>query len=257
MDIIDEISGLFDGISRALGVILRFFNELLEPALGDLSWGFAIILLTVAVRLLLVPLAVKQINSMRAMQKLQPEVKRLQKKYKVDRSLMKSDPEKYQRKKQQQQEAMMGLYKEHNVNPASSCLPLLAQMPIFFALFNLLRSETLIPELSTAPWLGINALTAQLSQGLGTVGWGAAVLALLMGATTFLTQRQMQKSNPTAEINQQQKTIQYIMPVMLLFFSWNIPAGVLIYWVTTNAWTMAQQWVMFRRVETEAAPQSA
>jgi YidC/Oxa1 family membrane protein insertase len=255
--IFDGISSLFNGLSGVLGSILRVLHEVIEPLFGTLSWGFAIILLTVSVRLLLFPLAVKQINSMRAMQKLQPEVKRLQKKYKVDRSMMKTDPEKYQRKKQQQQEAMMGLYKEHNVNPASSCLPLLAQMPIFFALFNLLRSETLVPELSGAPWVGINDLTAQLGQGLGTVGWGAAALALCMGATTFFTQRQMQKSNPTSVMNQQQKTIMYIMPVMLLVFSWNIPAGVLIYWVTTNLWTMGQQWVMFRRVEDETSPQRA
>lgn len=249
--------GFLDGISRALGSVIRVIHTFLEPAFGVLSWGFAIILLTVFIRLLLFPLAMKQINSMRQMQKLQPEIKRLQSKHKVDRSMMRTDPEKYQRKKQQQQEAMMALYKEHNVNPASSCLPLLAQMPIFFALFNLLRKPELLPELEQTPWIGINDLTAQLSQGLGTVGWGAAALALLMGLTTFLTQVQMQRSNPNAEITQQQKTLMYIMPVMLLVFSWNIPAGVLIYWVTTNLWTMAQQWFMFRQVKGETAPQGA
>ena len=248
---------ILDGISGVLGSILRAMHTMLEPLFADLSWGFAIILLTVAVRLLLFPLAMKQIHSMRAMQKLQPEVKRLQKKYKVDRSMMRTDPEKYQRKKQQQQEAMMALYKEHNVNPASSCLPLLAQMPIFFALFRLLQSETIVPELSGAPWIGIRDLTAQLSQGLGEVGWGAAVLALAMGATTYLTQIQMQKSNPGAEINPQQKMIQYVMPIMLLVFSWNIPAGVLVYWVASNLWTMGQQWFMFRKVGSEAAAQGA
>ena len=249
--------GIFDSISRILGEILRLMHTGLEPLFGQFAWGFAIVALTVAVRLLLFPLAVKQISSMRAMQKLQPEVKRLQKKYKVDRSMMKTDPEKYQRKKQQQQEAMMALYKEHNVNPASSCLPLIAQMPIFFALFNLLRSESIIPELDGAPWIGINDLTQQLSSGLGVVGWGAAALALGMGLTTYFSQRQMQKSNPTAEMNQQMKTIQYVMPFMLLLFSWNIPAGVLIYWVASNLWTMGQQWFMFRKVEGEAAPQNA
>lgn len=249
--------GIFNGISAALGTVIRAIHTFLEPALGELSWGFAIIALTVLVRLALFPLAVKQINSMRQMQKLQPEIKQLQKKYKVDRSMMRTDPEKYQRKKKQQQEAMMALYKEHNVNPASSCLPLLAQMPIFFALFNLLRNTELLPELSGTGWVGINDLTAQLSQGLGTVGWGAAALAGLMGLTTYLTQVQMQRSNPTAEVNQQQKTLMYVMPFMLLFFSWNIPAGVLIYWVTTNLWTMAQQWFMFRQIKSETAPQGA
>jgi YidC/Oxa1 family membrane protein insertase len=130
-------------------------------------------------------------------------------------------------------------------------------MPIFFALFRLLRSQDIIPELAGAPWIGINDLTAQLSNGLGTVGWGAALLALGMGATTYFTQVQMQKSNPTAEVNPQQKMIQNIMPIMLLVFSWNIPAGVLIYWVTTNLWTMGQQWFMFRKVSGGPAPQPA
>lgn len=246
--------GIIDPISRALGTVLSFLHDVMDPVFGTFSWGFAIIALTVLVRLLLFPLAVKQINSMREMQKLQPEVKRLQKKYKVDRSMMRTDPEKYQRKKQQQQEAMMALYKEHNVNPASSCLPLLAQMPIFFALFNLLRGD-FEPGLVQAPWVGINDLTAQLSQGLSVVGWGAAALAIGMGVTTYVSQRQMMRSNPTAEANPQQKMIQNVMPVLLLVFSWNIPAGVLIYWVTTNLWTMAQQWYMFRSVE--AAPQGA
>lgn len=249
--------GILDGISGALGSVLRVMHTFLEPLFAEFSWGFAIILLTVAVRLLLFPLAVKQIHSMRAMQELQPEVKRLQTKYKVDRSMIKTDPEKYQRKKQQQQEAMMALYKEHNVNPASSCLPLLAQMPIFFALFRLLQSDTMVPELSGAPWIGIQDLTSQLSHGLGVVGWGAAALALAMGGTTYLTQRQMQKSNPGAEVNQQQKMIMYVMPFMLLLFSWNIPAGVLIYWVTTNVWTMVQQWFMFRKVGGQTATQRA
>ena len=248
--------GIFDSLSGFLGDILRVIHTGIEPVAGSFAWGFSIILLTALVRLLLVPLAVKQIRSMRDMQKLQPEIKRLQKKYKVDRGLMRTDPDKYQRKKQQQQEAMMALYKEHNVNPASSCLPLLAQMPIFFALFHLLRDRGLMPELSGAPWIGINDLTAQLSQGLGVVGWGAAALAVGMGATTYLSQRQMQRSNPGNEMAAQMKMMQYLMPVMLLVFSWNIPAGVLIYWVTTNVWTMGQQWVMFRQVE-PATPSAA
>lgn len=249
--------GFLDGISSALGAVLRILEAAIEPLTGAYAWGFAIVGVTALVRLVMLPLAIKQIHSMRAMQRIQPEVKRLQAKYKVDRSLMRTDPEKYQRKRQQQQEALMGLYKEHQVNPASGCLPLLVQMPIFFGLFRLLASDTLMPELNGAPWIGINDLTAQLSQGLGTVGWGAAALALGMGATTYLTQLQMQKSNPQAEVNQQQQILMYVMPVLLLFFSWNIPAGVLIYWVTTNVWTMGQQWVMFRSLDHEPAQGTA
>ncbi|HEY8339629.1 MAG TPA: YidC/Oxa1 family membrane protein insertase, partial [Egibacteraceae bacterium] len=95
---------------EGLEAILRFFHGLAEPLFGAAAWGWAIVLLTLTVRVLLLPLAVKQTNSMRAMQKLQPEMKRIQAKYKVDRSLMRTNPEKYQQQRQKQQEAMMALY---------------------------------------------------------------------------------------------------------------------------------------------------
>jgi YidC/Oxa1 family membrane protein insertase len=235
---------LWHALIDGLGTVLRFFHDIVDPlpVLGIASWGWAVILLTFAVRLLLLPLAIKQINSMRAMQQLQPEIKKLQGKYKTDRSMMKTDPAKYRDRRQKQQEEMMKLYKEHNVNPASSCLPLLAQMPIFFALFTLLRDTTRVPELDVAGFYFIDSL-AGFPRGAGLV------LVALMGITTFWSQKQMMASNPSAAQMPQQKIMLYVMPLMLLVFAFNMPVGVLLYWVTTNFWTMGQQWFMFRNIE--------
>lgn len=243
---------LWHSLIEGLGGILRVFHDLAVPMTGAAAWGWAIVLLTVAVRVVLLPLAVKQTNSMRAMQKLQPEMKKIQAKYKTDRSLMRSDPEKFQQQRQKQQEAMMALYKEHNVNPASGCLPLILQMPIFFALFSLLRSETVIPELSTSGFYAIDSLQTFASQA----GIMAYLLIALMGASTFLTQKQTMAANPGQQM-QQQKVLLYVMPVMLMVFSVNLPVGVLLYWVTTNLWTMAQQWVMFRNIDRKAGATEA
>lgn len=236
---------------NGLGEVLRFLNGVVSFT-GSYSWAFAIILLTIVVRVLLLPLAIKQINSMRAMQKLQPEMKKIQKKYKTDRSLMKTNPEKYRAQQQKQREAMMALYKEHNVNPAGGCLPLLAQAPIFFALFRLLYSDR-IEELDQAGFFFIEGLSNMPLEA----GIGAPILALLMGGTTFLTQKQMMASNPASSQMPQQKVLLYVMPVMLLVFSFQIPVGVLLYWVTTNMWTMGQQWFMFRNVDPQASAKPA
>lgn len=248
MGSIAEFGGQF---VNGLGVVLRFFNDLLTFT-GDWSWAFAIMLLTLAVRVILLPLAIKQINSMRAMQKIQPEMKKIQKKYKTDRSLMRTNPEKYRAQQQKQREAMMELYKEHNVNPAGGCLPLLAQAPIFFALFRLLYSDR-VPELDQAGFFLIDSLRAIPTEA----GIGAFLLVALMAGTTFLTQKQMMASNPASSQMPQQKVMLYVMPAMLLVFSFNIPVGVLLYWVTTNLWTMAQQWFMFRNLDTAGSAKAA
>lgn len=243
---------LWESLIDGLGLLLNFFHDLVAPLplLGVAAWGWAIILLTFAVRLVLVPLAVKQINSMRAMQGLQPEMKKIQAKYKADRSMMKSNPEKYREKRQKQQEEMMKLYKEHNVNPAAGCLPLIAQMPIFVALFTLLRDDVRVPELANEGFYLISNLAQAPNQQLSV---GVVLLIALMGASTFFSQRQMMASNPAAAQQPQQKVMLYAMPVLLTVFAINLPVGVLLYWVTTNVWTMLQQYVMFRNIEGAAA----
>ena len=229
--------------------VLRFFHTAVEPLFGLQSWGWAIILLTFAVRVFLLPLAVKQTRSQRAMQTLQPEMKKIQAKYKADRGLMRTDPEKYRDLRAKQQEAMMSLYKEHGVNPASGCLPLVAQMPIFFALFSVLRDTGRIPELKGAPFY----LVPDLAQTVSAIGVSAWFLVFLMAATTYLSSKQMMATTAaTGQQQQQQKIMLYAMPLLLTFFSLNLYTGVLLYWITTNVWTIGQQYVMFR----SAAPAS-
>jgi len=231
---------LWQGLLDALESVLTLFHDALAPMFGLHSWGWAIILLTLAVRVLLLPLAVKQIRSQRAMQTLQPEMKKIQAKYKADKGLMKTNPEKYRDLRQKQQEAMMALYKEHGVNPAAGCLPLIAQMPIFIALFQVLRSA---PGLAEGTFYLLPSLTDLVSQA-GVSAW---FLVFLMGLTTYYSSRQMMASTAASgQQLQQQKIMMYAMPLILVFFSFNLPIGVLLYWVTTNVWTIGQQFVMFR-----------
>lgn len=242
-----------------IGAALTALEGILEPVFGAHAWGWAIIGLTLIVRTLLLPLAIKQIRSMRGMQEIQPKVKEIQEKYKVDRDLLKKDPERYQKLKAQQNEKLMALYKEEGVNPASSCLPLVLQMPVFFALFRVLGVDGL-QELREAPFYFFTAFTSGgegAAQGLGATisqaGWPGWLLILLMAGTMFLTQRQMQSRN-AAEGAQatQQKVMMYVFPVFLAVISFNFPLAVVLYWVTTNMWQGVQQYMMYRTVDEEA-----
>jgi YidC/Oxa1 family membrane protein insertase len=249
------VSQIWNSILDAFESALAGLEQLLSFT-GAASWGWAIIALTVVVRIVLLPLAIKQIRSMRAMQAIQPQMKAIQKKYKVDRDLMKKDPDQYKAKKQKQNEEMMALYQAEGVNPAASCLPLIAQAPVFFALFSILRGER-ADELagqsfyfvtSQVPEEGLTALVS----AAGPPGW---LLVVLMAATMFLMQKQMMArqaatgaDNPMA---QQQKILLYVMPVFLAVISFSLPLGVLLYWVTTNAWQAGQQAIMLREVRHE------
>jgi YidC/Oxa1 family membrane protein insertase len=148
---------VIDTILDAFQTALTLLHDLFEPVTGVHSWGWSIIALTLVVRIALLPLAIKQTRSMRAMQALQPQMKELQKKYKVDRSLMKKDPETYKAKKAKLNEEMMALYQREGANPAASCLPLLAQAPIFIALFYTLRRSS---ELDGQPFYFITSFTS-------------------------------------------------------------------------------------------------
>ncbi len=231
---------VWTALLEALTGVLEYFHNLVEPVFGVHSWGWAIILLTIAVRIFLLPLAIKQTRSQRAMQTLQPEMKKIQAKYKVDRGLMRSDPEKYRAQRQKQQEAMMALYREHGVNPASGCLPLLPQLPIFFALFQVLRQTE---ALNGAPFY----LLSNLAFTVREAGPSAWFLVFLMALTTYLSSKQMMATTAaTGQQAQQQKIMLYAMPVVLVVVSFNLYIGVLLYWVTTNVWTIGQQYVIFR-----------
>lgn len=177
------------------------------------SAGLSIILFTVLVRLVLLPLTVSQMRSMQRMQALQPEVERIQKKYR-------DNPQKAN-------EAIMKLWRENNVNPASGCLPLLVQFPILYALFLALRT------FSSGAFLWIPDLRARDP---------LSILPVLAGVTTYF---QMKTSMTT--VQPQQRTMLVLMPAMLTFFAWSFPAGLALYWVTSNLFSIVQQVVLNRQ----------
>jgi YidC/Oxa1 family membrane protein insertase len=257
------VAAFFRALTEGLGAILSFFYDVIP------NYGVAIILLTITVRVVLLPLAIKQIRSQHAMQKLQPHLKALEQKYKGNR--------------QRLNEERMKLMKEHQVNPLGGCLPLLLQLPIFIALYQVLtaggKGTRYLPEGSalvqaiesdTASFLGMNLACNPNSAGRGivevrgnTLDCGAGVVAAipffvmvgLMVFTTYYQQRQMQVS-AGGQQQQQMQLILRIMPLFLGFISLSIPAGVLVYWVTTNAWQIAQQHVMLQakaRAEVEGS----
>lgn len=257
-DLWNSIKDLFVGALDALHSLFSFVGE--EPA-----WGFAIIALTLIVRVMLLPLAIKQTRSMRAMQQLQPKIKAIQKKYKADRELLKKDPERYKAQRQKMNEEMTALYQEAGVNPAGGCLPLLAQAPIFIALFSVLRTPV-VDNANLEPGSALDQLLHAdfyiftpgpdgLSTAASSAGIPGILLIVLMAASMFWSQRQMlAKTAVTADGAQlqQQKIMMYVMPVFLAFISFNFPMGVLLYWVTTNVWQIAQQAIILYEVEHEA-----
>ena len=240
------MSSIWNAILDGFESMLRFFHGILDPIFPVNGWGWAIILLTIVVRVALLPLAVKQTRSMRAMQELAPQIKKIQKKYPTDRTMMREDPEKYRARKAKVNEETMALYREAGVNPAGGCLPLIAQMPIFFALFSVLRGSA---EIRDQPfYFFTSGLEAGVNEAGETLATGL-VLILLMAATMFVSQKQtMARTNAEGPAAQQQKIMLYVMPAMLGFFGLNLPLGVLLYWVTTNVWQMGQQYVIYREV---------
>jgi YidC/Oxa1 family membrane protein insertase len=267
------------------------------------SYGVAIVLLTIVVRAILLPLSIKQTKSMREMQRIQPEVKKLQAKYKGDRQKM--------------NEAMMALYKEHGVNPFGGCLPLLMQFPVLIALYRVIRSPlaflgyTNLSKVTTAThWVvnhsahgiyavaqnsalakGLQQIPVQINNFIGlrldcgavyalrgersptlpdprypVCGHGVVsalpylVLVLLMGLSTWYQQKQMQGTKGQATETQQQQQMQMMtrfMPVVLMFFAFSFPIGVVFYWLTTNVLTILQQQFILGKVTPGAVPPKA
>lgn len=249
----NPFSAAWNWLTESLTNALIAIHDVLEPVFGvEEAWGWAIIALTLIVRVLMLPLAIKQTRSMKGMQAIQPKVKEIQGKYKVDRELMRKDPERYQKLKAKQNEELMELYKEEGVNPAASCLPLLLQMPIFFALFRILGVGGL-EDLRDAQFYFITDFISETSDALGlgasisNAGWPGWLLIALMAGSMFVTQRQMMARNavegPAAT---QQKIMMYVFPVFLAVISFSFPLAVVLYWVTTNIWQGVQQYIMFR-----------
>ena len=202
--------------------ILTFFHD--QVGFG---WGMSIVAMTVAVRLAILPLTIKGIRSMNALRELQPQMKEIQEKYKAD--------------KQRQQQEMMKFYKENKINPLGSCLPLLLQIPVFLALFYLLRSEAFKDELTAVPgsedWLFITNL-AEPETGLAL----AVLIVLYVGSQLGASLVMM---STVTDRNQQMLFL--LLPFVIVPFILNFPAGLVVYWITTNFWTFGQQ-VVVRKV---------
>jgi YidC/Oxa1 family membrane protein insertase len=195
--------------------LLRNVLEWLGPhgTIG-LPWAWSIVALTVIVRLLLVPLTVRQIHSMQNLQRHAPQMKEIQKKYKAD--------------KKRQQEELMKFYRENNINPAASCLPLLAQFPVFIALYLVLKNFPHDPG-DNLTWLGLWNITDKASEGWGPVL--VAVYAISQLASSYFM---------TATAERAQRIMLLVLPIVFIPFIINFKVGLVLYWMTTNLWTVGQ-----------------
>ncbi|MEV6394935.1 membrane protein insertase YidC [Streptomyces sp. NPDC051907] len=250
----DTLASLFSFITTPVSWVIVQFHSLYGALFGPdtgWAWGLSIVSLVILIRICLIPLFVKQIKATRNMQALQPKMKAIQERYKSD--------------KQRQSEEMMKLYKETGTNPLSSCLPILAQSPFFFALYHVLSeiaagnpvgvlNQSLVDSARQAHIFGapiaakfmdspekVEALNASLTD----VRIVTAVMIVMMSASQFYTQRQLMQKNVDLTVKtpymQQQKMLMYIFPVIFAVMGINFPVGVLVYWLTTNVWTMGQQ----------------
>lgn len=244
------------------------------PAAAGITWVLAIVGLVIVVRAALIPLFVRQIKSQRKMMEIAPELRKVQEKYKGKRD---------QLSREAMSRETMGLYKKHGTTPVSSCLPLLVQMPIFFALFSVLND---VQKIRANPdFTGVGLLNNQLTQQfydakiLGaslhetlinavessntTAIIILAVLVILMIGSQFFTQLQIISKNlspeaKTGQAYQMQKIMLYVLPLGFIFSGIFFPLGVVIYWFTSNLWTMGQQFLVIREMPTpgsEAAKQ--
>ncbi|MEU5210901.1 membrane protein insertase YidC [Streptomyces sp. NPDC020742] len=250
------LNPLYYAVSWIIVQFHSFYGLIFDPNSGA-AWGLSIVSLVVLIRICLIPLFVKQIKSTRNMQALQPKMKAIQERYKSD--------------KQRQSEEMMKLYKETGTNPLSSCLPILAQSPFFISLYQVLShiaqnktvgviDQPLLESAQKAHIFGAPlaakfmdsaAKIASLDASVMNVRVVTIIMIVLMSASQFYTQRQLMTKNVDLTVKtpfmQQQKMLMYVFPIMFAVFGINFPVGVLVYWLTTNVWTMGQQMFVIRR----------
>jgi YidC/Oxa1 family membrane protein insertase len=229
----------------------------MDPNLG-LTWVVSIVGLVLVVRAALIPVFVKQIKSQRNMLLAQPELAKLQKKYKG-----KTDRESREKFAQEQ----MALYKSSGSNPFSSCIPLLIQMPIFGGLFFVLNeaqhgtrgvgllSSELAKSFAVSDLFGAPLSATFMNSELVAVKILAATMILLMTASQFITQRQIMAKNQNPDVNnsqymQTQKIMLYVFPIIFAISGISFPLGVMFYWLTSNFWTMGQQFIVIRNMPT-------
>jgi len=259
-------ANIFQPLIDIFESVLKFFHNNL-----GISWGFSIVLLTICMRAILLPLTVKQFHSMQKMQVMQPKLKEIQAKYKDD--------------KQRQQQEMMKFYKENEINPLGSCLPLVAQLPVFISLFYMLRNSLrgdICPEVQVAykaSYAAAHGAAAAAGHttyctnpayahyyhgGAGflfipdltnnATGWVLIVLLLLYIGSQLASSLMM--SSPMMDPTQ--RKLMLVLPLFFVVIVINFPAGLLVYWITTNFWTMGQQYTVRRLIghPTPPAPET-
>jgi YidC/Oxa1 family membrane protein insertase len=210
------IANVLQPLIDACEAVLKFWHDLIGDFEG--SWGWSIILLTFTVRIVILPLTFKGVKSMQRLQTLQPEIKRIQERYKED--------------KQRMNQEIMAFYQREKVNPLGSCMPLLLQIPFFIALFYLLRSDEFQADISDNPGFGpIDNLAETVSE------------PVLLGALIVLyVGTQLAASAVTAfSADPMQRRIMFALPFVFVIFIINFEAGLIVYWITTNVWTIGQQ----------------
>ena len=222
--------------ANVLQPLIDLFDNLLTFLHDDvgLGWGLSIIALTILVRLAILPLTIKQVKSMNAMRALQPQVKEIQEKYKSDRQRMNQE--------------MMAFYKENNLSPFASCLPLLLQLPVFLALYSLFNGSTFKDEVQAtgnAGFLFIDDITKSAH--------GAELVILIV---LFIGSQMASTLVMTATADKNQQRIFLLLPLVFAALIPNFPAGLIVYWITTNFWTLGQQLVV-RRLSPPPVPAAA
>jgi YidC/Oxa1 family membrane protein insertase len=214
-------------IISQLETVMRHVLNWFHSNLG-LSWAWSIVATTVAVRMLLVPLTIRQIHSTQSLQKHAPQMKEIQKKYKHDR--------------QKQNEELMKFYRENKINPAAACLPMLAQLPVFIALYYTLKHFKFTGDLTFLHFIpDISAAT--------TAHWGGYVLLLVYVGSQVASSLFMMTT-----VDKTQRAIFMVMPLVFVFVIAHFPAGLVLYWVTTNLWTVGQGLITRRLVSRTPAP---
>jgi YidC/Oxa1 family membrane protein insertase len=251
-------ANIFQPLMTVFDSVIKAFHSIGIP------WGGGIVLLTVCIRAILVPLAIKQYRSMRALQGIQPKMKEVQQKYKQD--------------KQRQQQEMMKLYKEHNVNPFASCLPMVIQLPVLISLYYMLRTSlrgNICPAVqrafrqhyATVHHISLKAAAGQTTacathgsshgasflfiNDLTAKATGATLIVLIVLYIGTMVLSTMMMSTPTMDKTQQRMMM--LLPLVFVVFVISFPSGVIVYWITTNLWTIAQQYLIRRRLPPPAA----
>jgi YidC/Oxa1 family membrane protein insertase len=206
-------------LGRFILKILTFFHRIIP------NWGVAIILLTILLKIIFFPLTRLSLRTMKTMQKLQPYLKDLSKKYKDNPKAM--------------QKEMFGIYKQYHINPMAGCLPMLVQIPIFISIFIMLKTAIMLRGAPFCLWINDLSLPDAL---FSLPFWPGSlnVLPFLMGLTTFFQQK-LSSAGSTGMAAQQQKMMTFLMPIMLTVFLYNLPSGLMLYWTVTNLFSILEQ----------------